>query len=69
FSSPSFLLEELNIHAKKILTITGYSEPEFQQIKLLVVSNIKFVDPRKIKKGNWETSYDMLKDIDETLHF
>ncbi|HEY4325752.1 MAG TPA: putative toxin-antitoxin system toxin component, PIN family [Mucilaginibacter sp.] len=65
FSSPSFLLEELNIHTKKILTITGYSEPEFQQIKLLVISNIKFIDPGKIKKENWETSYNMLIGNDE----
>lgn len=65
FLSPDFLLEELSIHTEKILNITGYNEFEFQQIKLLVTSNIKFVDARKIKKENWENSYHMLADIDE----
>ena len=50
FFSPGFLLEELNIHTKKILNITGYSESEFQQIQLLVTNNIEFIDAGEIKK-------------------
>jgi predicted nucleic acid-binding protein len=65
FFSPVFLLEELNNHAEKILSITKYSEAEYQQIKSFVTRNIEFISPKKINKEHWETSYQLLKEIDE----
>jgi predicted nucleic acid-binding protein len=65
YLSPVFLLEELNKHIKKILLLTKYSEAEYQQIKSLIIKHIDFVDTKKISKKNWETSYQLLKDIDE----
>jgi len=65
FLSPIFLLDELNNHIGKILSITGYSEAEFQQIKFLAIRNIEFIDSKDISKQNWELSYQLLKDVDE----
>ncbi len=65
FSSPLFLLEELDIHTEKILSITGYTITEYQQIKSLIVKHIEFIDSIKINKINWEKSYQILKNIDE----
>jgi predicted nucleic acid-binding protein len=65
FLSPDFLLEELNNHTQKLLSLTGYSEIEYQQIKAFVTKNIEFIDSTKINKDCWHTSYQILKDIDE----
>ena len=65
FLSPHFLLEELDIHTEKLLSITGYTLIEYQQIKSLVTKHIEFIDSIKISKENWEKSYQILKDIDE----
>jgi len=65
FLSPDFLLEELVIHTKKLLSITGYTHAEYQQIKSLVIKHIEFVDSAAISKENWMKSHQILKDIDE----
>jgi predicted nucleic acid-binding protein len=65
FFSPVFLLDELNNHIQKILSVTGFSETEYQQIKFLVTRHIEFIESNKISKENWETSYQLLKGIDE----
>jgi predicted nucleic acid-binding protein len=59
------LLEELDNHVDRILSITGYTESEYQQIKLFVTKNIQFIDSAAINKKDWEKSYQLLKDIDE----
>ena len=65
FLSPVFLLEELDNHVDRILSITGYTESEYQQIKLFVTKNIQFIDSAAINKKDWEKSYQLLNDIDE----
>jgi len=65
FLSPLFLLEELDNHTDKLLSITGYSLAEYKQIKLFVTRHIEFVDVRDIHTENWETSYRLLANIDE----
>jgi predicted nucleic acid-binding protein len=54
FLSPVFLLEELDNHADKILSITGYTEAEYKQIKSFVTKNIRFIDSAAINKKDWE---------------
>ena len=68
FLSPAFLLEELHFHTKKILSVTGYSEPEYQQIKSLITKHIEFIDLKSISEENWETAYHLIKDIDERTY-
>ncbi len=65
YLSPIFLLDELNNHTEKILSITGYTADEYQQIKLFITKNIQFIDSGMINKSDWETAYHLLKDIDE----
>lgn len=65
FLSPIFLMEELDKHAMRLMSITGYSEAEYQQIKFFVSRNIEFIDLKRIAKKYWEMSYQLLKDIDE----
>lgn len=65
FFTPIFLLEELDNHIGRILSITGYSKTEYEQIKSLVTRNIEFVNATKISKKNWDTAYQLLKDVDE----
>jgi len=65
FSSPTYLLTELDNHTGRILAITGYSPEEYQQIKYLVTKHINFIDPDRISRENWGISNQLLKDIDE----
>jgi len=65
FLAPDFLLEELTNHTQKLLSLTGYSEDEYQQIKSFVTKPIEFIKSDEISKEYWETSFQILKDIDE----
>ncbi len=58
-------MDELDNHIQKILFVTGYNDAEYQQIKFLVTRHIEFIDSNNISKENWETSYQLLRDIDE----
>ncbi len=65
FLSPLFLLNELENHAEKILSITGYSNAEYQQIKSFITRDIEFVHSKNISRRNWEISSELLSDIDK----
>ena len=65
FFSSFFLIDELNKHTEKILKITGYGKPDFQQVKSLLLKEIDFVGPEKISRDNWKISHQMLLEIDE----
>lgn len=65
FFSPLFLLEELGNHTDRILSVTGYSPPEYKQVERFVTRHIEFVDTRSIHTENWETAYRLLANIDE----
>ena len=65
FFSPTFLLDELDNHSKRILSITKYSEEEYLQIKSFVTKNIEFIDPDNVSKNDWEKSYELTEDVDE----
>jgi predicted nucleic acid-binding protein len=65
YLSPSFLLEELSIHAEKIIKLSRLSEIEYQQIKAYVIQHIEFVDANSISADNWLKASDMIKDLDE----
>jgi len=65
YVSPSFQLEELNSHAKKIIKLSGLNETEYQQIKAYVIQNIEFVNTDKISAVYWMKAYDMIKDLVE----
>ena len=63
--SPKFLLEELDVHVQKILSITRYSDFEYRQVKSFVIQHINFVNSESISKEHWSASYQLLKDVDE----
>jgi predicted nucleic acid-binding protein len=65
FLSPKFLLDELTFHTKKIISLTGFSETEYQQIKAYVIQHIEFIDSKNIAPEHWERSFDLIKEVDE----
>ena len=65
YLSPGFLLEELTLHAQKIIDLTGLTETEYQQVKAYVIQHIEFIDIKKITLTNWERSFDLLHNVDE----
>lgn len=65
FLAPYFLLDELDTHIEKLLSVTGYTLSEYQQIKSFIIKPIEFIALTKISKESWEKSYQLLNDIDE----
>jgi len=65
FIAPEYLLQELELHSKKILKLTGYSEEELTFVKSIITSSILFINEATIKINIWDEAYSYLFDIDE----
>jgi len=64
FYSPAYLRLEIDKHKEKILGLSGYQEPELDEMKLIVLSRIRFINEEIIPFEIWRASARMLRDID-----
>ncbi len=65
YLSPTFLLEELNLHTEKIIGLTGFNKLEYEVAKAYVIQHIQFIDINDISAKNWGLAYEMIGEIDE----
>jgi predicted nucleic acid-binding protein len=61
----SFLYQELSKHKAKLISISKYSEIEFQRAFDLITQKIKIINFDLIPKKYYEIAYKLTSDIDE----
>ncbi len=64
FYSTDLLLEEINEHKKKIISLAAYSNEEFEIIVRLITSKIKFIDLNLIPQNVLTSAENMAIDVD-----
>lgn len=65
FYSPTYLLDELENHKKKILKITGFSKSELEFLKRNIFKKIDLIDLESIRESTWEKAIELTKNVDE----
>lgn len=65
FYTPTYLLDELENHRKKLLKISGFSEKELAFLHRNLFKRIDFIDLESIREKTWEKAIELTKDIDE----
>ena len=65
FYTTNFLYQELNKHKTKLISLSKYSESEFQRAFDLITQRIKIINFDLIPKKDFETAYDLTYNIDE----
>ncbi|TPV31170.1 PIN domain-containing protein [Paucihalobacter ruber] len=65
FYSPTYLLDELENHKKKLLKITGFSAYEFEFLKRNIFKKIDLINLESIRESTWEKAIELTKNIDE----
>lgn len=65
FYAPSYLLEELEKHQKKLLTLSGFSVKELTFLKNSVYKKMDFIDLESIRQFTWEKAIELTKNVDE----
>jgi predicted nucleic acid-binding protein len=64
FYSTTQLLSEIDQNSEKIKKLTSYTDEELNEIKRLVIRNIRFIDVELISKEAFSTALDLTKDVD-----
>lgn len=65
FFTPTFLIEELDLHHLKIKQHTGFSDSDISFLKLTLFHHIEFIDPRIIRQESWRKAAELVADIDQ----
>jgi predicted nucleic acid-binding protein len=65
FYSPTYLLDELENHKKKLLKISGLSEKELDFLQRNLFKKIDLIDLESIRESTWEKAIEMTKNVDE----
>lgn len=65
FYTPTYLLDELENHKKKLLKITGFSEKELDFLQRNLFKKIDLIDLESIRESTWEKAIELTKDVDE----
>ena len=65
FYTTNFLFEELNKHKRKLISISKYSELEFQRAFSLISQKIKIINFDLIPRKDFETAIQLVENIDE----
>jgi len=65
FYSPTYVLDELENHKKKLLKITGFTENEFEFLKRNIFKKIDLIDPESIRESTWNKAIELTKKVDE----
>jgi predicted nucleic acid-binding protein len=65
FYTTNFLYEELNKHKNKLISLSKYSESEFQRAFTLITQKIKILNFDLIPKKDFETAIELAFEIDE----
>jgi predicted nucleic acid-binding protein len=64
YYAPDFLIEELQIHKRKLLKVSGLSEVNYEKAKTSVFASINFIDVASIPEIYSEEAVSLTKDID-----
>ncbi len=65
FYSPTYLLDELENHKKKLLKIGGLSEKELDFLQRNLFKKIDLIDLESIRESTWEKAIELTKNVDE----
>jgi predicted nucleic acid-binding protein len=65
FYTPTYLLDELENHKKKILKITRVPEKELDFLTHHLFKKIDLIDLESIRESTWEKAIELVKNIDE----
>ena len=65
FYSPSYLLDELENHKKKLLKISGLSERELNILQRNLFKKIDLIDLESIRESTWEKAMELTENVDE----
>lgn len=65
FYSPSYLLDELENHQKKILKISGLSQKELDFLQRNLFKKVDLIDLETIRESTWKKAIELTKTIDE----
>jgi len=65
FYSPTFVLDELENHKKKLLKLTGYSEKELEFLQRILFKKIDLIDLESIQQITWNKAIELTKNVDE----
>ena len=65
FYSPSYILEELENHKKKLLKISRLSEKELDFLQRNIFKKVDLIDLESIRESTWEKAIELTKNVDE----
>ncbi len=65
FYTPTYLLDELENHRKKLLKISGFSEREIDFLHRNLFKKIDLIDLESIREETWKKAIDLTQDVDE----
>ena len=65
FYAPTYLFDELENHKEKLLKLAGYSENEFNFLRMNLFKKIDFIDLESIRESTWEKAIELSKNVDE----
>ncbi|UZO79604.1 PIN domain-containing protein [Aquimarina sp. ERC-38] len=65
FYSPTFVLDELGYHRKKLLKLTGFSEKELDYLQLTIFKKVDLIDLESIRESTFEKAFELTKNIDQ----
>ena len=65
FYAPSSIVEELDNHHQKLVSISGLSEKEIRFLKRMLFKKINLIDLERIGSNNWKEAIALTKDVDE----
>ena len=65
FYSPTYLLDELENHKKKLIKISGLSDKELDYLQRNLFKKIDLIDLESIRESTWEKAIELTKEVDE----
>ncbi len=65
FYSPTYLLDELENHKKKLLKISGLLEKELDFLQRNLFKKIDLIDLESIRESTWQRAIELTNGIDE----
>jgi len=65
FIAPDFLRSEIRKHHSRLVKISKLSLAEIVESEFLVCKDVKFISEEQILVTNWETAFNLVKEVDE----
>ena len=65
FYSPTYLLDELENHKKKLLKVSGLLEKELDFLQRNLFKKIDLIDLESIRESTWQKAFELTKNVDE----